>query len=241
MISRNKYFTVFNVSLIISIVLVLAFAVLIFTTGRSLDMDTSTWRPKAAPLMTRWASAVDPARPHPEYPRPQLVRAQWQSLNGVWDLEMEGHEKQKILVPFCVESALSGVMQRVEPDTEMVYTRTFTVDPAWSGRRVRLVLEAAEHEAVVLVNGREVGSHRGGYDSFSFDITEALQLGGGEETVTVRVRDPTETEAIPVGKQWQGGEREDKLSFIFYTPTSGIWQSVWLEAVPEEHVTRLQL
>jgi len=186
-------------------------------------------------IVTQWAASVTAANAHREYPRPQMVREAWECLNGQWEFSIqdgvppEGGTPARwlgrILVPFPVESALSGVARRVGPDQRLVYRRAFTVPAGWAGRRVFLRFGAVDWEARVLVNGREAGVHRGGYDAFSFDVTGYLDPGGVQELVVV-VRDPTDTGVQPRGKQVLSPEG------IFYTPVTGIWQSVWLEPVP---------
>jgi len=205
------------------------------------------WQPGPAPLMTRWGREVNPATsaPHPEYPRPDLAREKWLSLNGLWQFGViaEGVPipatlPEVILVPFCVESALSGVMQAVGPEDRMVYQRQFSLPASWTGGRVRLNFEAVDWDAEVWVDGQKVGRHTGGYNAWGVDI-EGVLGEGSEHSVTVVVRDPTEKEPNPVGKQWAGGERDS--GFIFYTATSGIWQSVWLEPLPATAVERLTI
>ena len=201
----------------------------------------SQWRPAEGPLRTRWSSEVTPDRVHPEYPRPQLVRTDWLGLNGLWDYAITPAEgdrpvqwEGKILVPFPVESALSGVMRRLGPEEHLWYRRTFEVPRGWAGRRLLLHFGAVDWEARVVVNGRELGTHRGGYDAFTCDVTDALRPGTVQE-VLVAVTDPTDAGTQPRGKQ----VREPRG--IWYTPTSGIWQTVWLEPVPERHITGLRL
>jgi hypothetical protein len=198
------------------------------------------WRPAAGPLMTRWAKDVSPERVHPEYPRPQMVRKDWLNLNGLWDYAITPKDAPaapekfagQILVPFPIESALSGVMKRVSDKQWLWYHRTFRVPGEWKGRRVLLHFQAVDWETTVLVNGKEIGSHQGGYDAFSFDITDALRRSGDQELL-VRVFDPTSSGSQPRGKQVNtpGG--------IMYMPTTGIWQTVWLEPVPEARIKRL--
>ena len=190
--------------------------------------------------MTRWAAEVSPTNALPEYPRPQLVRADWLNLNGLWDYAITPATTDKapafegqILVPFPLESALSGVMRRLDEKSLLWYRRHFTVPSAWAGRRVRLHFGAVDWQARVLVNGQEVGQHRGGYDGFSFDITESLK-GTGEQELIVAVTDPTEGDQ-PRGKQSR------KPEGIFYTPCSGIWQTVWLEPVSKVCIDDLGL
>ena len=169
--------------------------------------------------------------PWQRYPRPQLVREDWLCLNGYWDFVFEGRE-QPIRVPFCPESLLSGVDAPPRPGTELRYRRFFTVPPSWKGRRILLHFGAVMRRAVVLVNGREVARHENGYLPFSADVTEALREGKNELRVLV-VNDLDRR--FPWGKQ-----RQDRGG-MWYTPCSGIWQTVWLEPVPETYVRRLSI
>ena len=198
------------------------------------------WKPAAGPLMTQWAKDVSPEKALPEYPRPQMVRTDWQNLNGLWDYSITGKAQAapaeyqgKILVPFPVESALSGVMKPVKPDNRLWYHRTFEVPKTWAGKRVLIHFGAVDYEATVLVNGKELGTHKGGYDAFSFDITDALKNRGPQELV-VSVLDPTDG-ANPHGKQTLN------RSTWSYTPTTGIWQTPWLEPVPRGYVKVLRI
>ena len=201
--------------------------------------DIIGWHPAQAPLMTRWAAEVGPTNALPDYPRPQLVRPDWLNLNGLWDYAILSDSTNqpppfdgKILVPFPVESALSGVMTNLDEHNKLWYQRSFSVPEAWRGRRVRLHFGAVDWRSQIWVNGRDIGRHQGGYDTFTFDITDALHWNGAE-IITVGVTDPTEGDQ-PRGKQSR------KPEGIFYTATSGIWQTVWLEAVPEISIDRLK-
>ncbi len=200
----------------------------------------ASWRPAAGPLKTRWAKDVSPANALPDYPRPQMVREDWLNLNGLWDLAITSKEAtratfhEQILVPFPVESALSGVMRPVSENERIWYRRTFEVPAKWQGRRVLLHFGAVDYEATVLVNGQEVGRHRGGYDAFSFDVTDALKP-SGENELLVAAWDPTDAGTQPRGKQIR------KPHGIWYTPTSGIWQTVWLEPVNAAYITDLKI
>ena len=200
----------------------------------------AAWEPAKGPLMTRWAKDVSPENAHPEYPRPQMVREAWQNLNGLWQyaIAAEGEAPpvgkdltDEILVPFPVQSALSGVMK---PADRLWYRRTFTVPKAWNGGRVLLHFGAVDWEATVYVNGKKAGDHCGGYDAFTLDITDALK-GSGRQELIVGVFDPTNAGNQPRGKQVA------KPRGIWYTAVTGIWQTVWLEAVPETHIRRLIL
>ena len=205
----------------------------------------AAWQPEKAPLMTRWADDVSPSvvkeRP---YPRPAMKRSRWQTLNGLWDYAITGEDRGEqpasydgeILVPFAVESALSGVMERVGADRALWYRRSFEV-PAEMERGERLLLHfgAVDWDATVYLNGEQVGRHKGGFDPFSIDLTDALDGMSGEQELAVRVYDPTDAGNQPRGKQVKepGG--------IYYTPVTGIWQTVWLEPVPAASIRDLRV
>ena len=188
------------------------------------------WHAAKAPLMTRWARDVSPTNARPEYPRPLMRREAWLSLNGLWEYALTRRGQRppeyagRILVPYPIESALSGVRDTVGPARSLWYRRTFTVPPAWAGKSVLLHFEAVDWETHIWVNGRHIGTHQGGYDPFVFDITAALKNGGTQEIV-VAVWDPTDAGPQPRGKQVR------KPGGIFYTSVTGIWQTVWLEPV----------
>lgn len=212
-------------------------SLLLATLGNSVAAD---WHPGKASLMTRWAAEVGPTNALPDYPRPQLVRTNWLNLNGLWNyvitpdsVAQPASFTGKILVPFPVESALSGVMTNLDEHSRLWYRRQFSVPETWRGQRVRLHFGAVDWRCQVWVNSHEIGQHQGGYDAFTFDITDALQWKGAEE-ITVCVTDPTEGDQ-PRGKQSR------KPEGIFYTATSGIWQTVWLEPVPAVCIDRLRL
>ena len=203
-------------------------------------MAQAQWKPADGRLMTRWAKDVSPETAWPEYPRPQLVRPDWHNLNGLWQYAVRPKDAAQpeqwdgeILVPYCIESALSGVMKRVGPEERLWYRRAVVLPEGWSGRRVLLHFGAVDWEAKVWVNGKEAGEHRGGYDPFTFEITDLLQQ--GENEVVVRVWDPTDRGYQPRGKQVL------QPKGIWYTPVTGIWQTVWLEPVPKEYIRRLRI
>lgn len=217
----------------------LIFATLILASTPSIR--AADWQPASGPLKTRWAQDVSAEHALPEYPRPQLVREKWQNLNGLWDYAVEEKAAKQpqdfdgqILVPYPVESALSGVMKRVTPEQRLWYRRKFSVDPSWADQRVLLHFGAVDWETTVWLNGREVDKHQGGYDPFTLDITDALTKDGEQELV-VAVWDPSDAGPQPRGKQ------VNKPGGIFYTPTTGIWQTVWLEPVPQGHIESLKI
>ena len=200
------------------------------------------WQMKQGPMITPWSETIDVNNILGEYPRPQMEREEWLNLNGVWDLRkaVEGEAYQadftydkKILVPFPIESALSGIME--ESDNQCYwYRRTLTIPESMKGKNILLHFDAVDWEATVYVNGKKVGSHTGGYDPFYFDITSAL-TDGGEQEIAVYIHDNTGAEGQPKGKQ-----ALNKWG-CWYTPVSGIWQTVWLEPVNPVHITRLSI
>ncbi|MBN2385641.1 MAG: hypothetical protein JXB85_01380 [Anaerolineales bacterium] len=225
-----------------------------------------TWKPVPGDLMTRWAKAVLPELPWPEYPRPQMARPEWLNLNGLWNYAVtligergplleplfggesrDGmaareedpvsplflRDRGTILVPYPIESALSGVKRQLQPDERLWYWRTFTIPGEWHGKRILLHFGAVDWETVVWVNQAQVGLHRGGYLPFSFEVTPFLREGGNE--IVVAVWDPSDTHWQQRGKQVLDPKG------IWYTPASGIWQTVWLEPVPAAYIAGLRV
>ena len=193
------------------------------------------WKPVGDNIMSPWVEDVNPADVHPEYPRPQMVRGQWMNLNGLWDYAIapcgssDFVSEGKILVPFAVESALSGVGRRVGDDNELWYERQFTVPSSWKGKDVLLHFGAVDWKTDVWVNGYYVGEHKGGYDPFSFNVTPYLNK-SGQQTIRVKVYDATDQAFQPRGKQ------VEVPGLIWYTPVTGIWQTVWMEPVAKTHI-----
>jgi hypothetical protein len=230
-----------------------------------MSVSSPQWQPVQGHLMTRWAKDVSPDNVLPEYPRPQMVRhlvarrltagdiqtsPNWLNLNGLWEYAVrpwetgvtdpeeplcppwlpDGH----LLVPFPIESALSGVKRALQPDERLWYRRTFTLPDAWQDQRLLLHFGAVDWEARVWVNSQAVGSHRGGYDPFTFEITDHVQFDKENELV-VAVWDPTD------GHWQERGKQVLAPNTIWYTAVSGIWQTVWLEPVPQVFVSDLKL
>lgn len=197
------------------------------------------WSPKGDKIKTQWTENLDPTNVLPEYPRPGLTRSDWQNLNGEWDyaIRPKGEAEPavydgKILVPFAVESSLSGVQKEVGADNELWYKREFTVPSAWRKGDILLHFGAVDWKADVFVNDILIGSHQGGYTPFYFNIAPYLK--SGKQTLTVRVWDPSENGFQPRGKQTSNPES------IWYTAVTGIWQTVWLEPVHSTHVTAIK-
>jgi hypothetical protein len=201
---------------------------------------TAPEEPAASPLLTRWAEDVDPDNPPGGHPRPQMARTGWLSLNGTWGIAPAtpgepppfGRTLERtIRVPFPMESVLSGIRDHFD---RAWYRRVFDLPSSWRKQRILLHFGASDWETTVFVNGKAAGTHRGGYDPFSFDITDCLNPTNGQELV-VGIFDPTDAGDQPRGKQVA------KPQGIWYTPVTGIWQTVWLEPVPESHISRLSI
>ena len=202
----------------------------------SANAQQQQWHLLINRITTPWAQKVDPKAPLPEYPRPQLVRGTWQNLNGLWSyaiIPKNQNEPSKydgqILVPFAVESALSGVGKTVGKDSLLWYKNTVSINKALKGKETLLHFGAVDWQTEVFVNGKSVGIHEGGYDPFTFDITPFLKSGAKQE-IKIKVWDPTDDGPQPRGKQLK------KPEGIWYTPVTGIWQTVWLEGVAKTYI-----
>lgn len=200
---------------------------------------SAQWQPAGDNLKTDWGKNLDPENVLPEYPRPIMERERWQNLNGLWDYAIRPKNEAKptsfdgeILVPFAVESSLSGVMKPLGQHKALWYDREFTVPSAWKGDRIILHFGAVDWHAQVWVNDMKVGEHKGGYTPFSFDITPALQK--GTNRLTVKVLDPSADGWQPRGKQ------SNRPWILWYTTVSGIWQTVWMEPVAENRIESLK-
>jgi tetratricopeptide (TPR) repeat protein len=196
------------------------------------------WKMQPVALQTRWAKEVNPLHTHEGYPRPNMTRKNWTNLNGLWSYAITKKDEEpatydkNILVPYPIESALSGVKKGLMPDDNLWYKRTFTSPSGGSGIRTLLHFGAVDWQATIFINGQEAGSHTGGYTAFTLDITDKLKKGTNE--IVVKVFDPTDMGIGPHGKQVLNPEN------IYYTPSSGIWQTVWLENVPRTYITDIK-
>jgi hypothetical protein len=198
------------------------------------------WKMATIPVQSRWAKEVSPSNALAEYPRPQLVRANWQNLNGLWQYAITAKDaatpssfEGNILVPFAIESALSGVKKMVQPDQNLWYKKMITKPALKKGEKLLLHFGAVDWQATVFVNQKKVGFHSGGYQNFTIDITSAINK--NENELLVKVYDPTDQGPNPHGKQVLNPKD------IWYTPVTGIWQTVWLEKVSDSHIDHLKL
>lgn len=205
------------------------------------SLASQDWKPAGDRIRTKWTEQLSPDNVHKEYPRPQLIRAGgdevWRSLNGLWDYSVTGKDSDmdkadgKILVPFALESSLSGVGRTLGRNEALWYSRDFVLPSSWRKKRVILHFEAVDWSAEVFINGKYIGAHTGGFTHFSFDISPYIKKGNSSQNVRVKVIDATDNDFQPRGKQVMGPDG------IWYTPVSGIWQTVWIEAVGIGHIS----
>ena len=202
------------------------------------NAQQTSWKIVPGHITTQWAADVNPVNTLPDYPRPQLQRNGWQNLNGLWQfailpvsdtINIPSSFQGNILVPFPVESALSGVAKTVGKDSILWYQKNITIHGNRKGKKILLHFGAVDWRTDIFVNGKKIGRHEGGYDPFTFDITDALNK-GSKQQLSVKVWDPTDKGPQPRGKQVV------KPGGIWYTPVTGIWQTVWLETVPETYI-----
>ncbi len=197
-----------------------------------------SWTSVKGKIQSEWGEKLTPSQVLPEYPRPQLVRSEWVNLNGLWNYSIQpvGTAAQPaqfdgaILVPFAVESSLSGVQKTVGKDSVLWYQRNFMVPAQAKAKKILLHFGAVDWQCEVFVNDQLVGTHKGGFDPFSMDITAVVRKKGPQKLV-VKVWDPSDEGPQPRGKQVVNPNG------IWYTPVTGIWQTVWLEAVPATYIS----
>lgn len=212
-------------------IVLLSALIVMFSFGYS-----QSWKIAGERIQTNWSSKVDPSNVWQQYPRPQMVRNNWKNLNGLWDYALTRKEQNtpasfqgKILVPFAIESALSGVGKTVGKDSLLWYHTSFVIPSSMKGKNILLHFGAVDWQTKIFVNGKKIGEHKGGYDPFSFDITSAVKKSGKQELV-VSVWDPSDDGPQPRGKQVKNPNG------IWYTSVTGIWQTVWIEAVPTTYI-----
>ncbi|MFX0001580.1 MAG: glycoside hydrolase family 2 protein [Candidatus Hodarchaeota archaeon] len=205
------------------------------------ESNYSFWKPVEGQIMTRWVSDIDPKTPLPKYPRPQLKREEWLNLNGLWDYAICPKEisdvdnfEGKILVPYPIESALSGVRRKLNPNQKLWYHRKFTIPESWNKKKKLLHFGAVDWETTIWINKKLVGVHKGGYTPFYFEISDFLN-NSKENEITLSVWDPTDK-----GHQ-EHGKQSLKPKVILYTAVSGIWQTVWLEPVSNTYIKSLKM
>ncbi|KAF2338493.1 glycoside hydrolase family 2 protein [Flavobacterium tistrianum] len=198
------------------------------------------WKPPGDKIKTKWAEQVDPSKTLAEYPRPIMERSQWKNLNGLWNYSIQEFGKTapskydgQILVPFAAESSLSGVMKEVGAKNELWYETNFSIESGWNGKNILLHFGAVDWKTEVFINDVKVGSHTGGYTPFSFDITPFIKKRSTQKLV-VKVWDPSNDGPQPRGKQVKNPEG------IWYTPVTGIWQTVWIEPVNAKSISALK-
>ncbi len=198
-------------------------------------VTSAQWSPAGKEIKSPWAEEVNPGNVLPEYPRPQMVRQAWSNLNGLWNYAITSAEADdftpegQILVPFAVESSLSGVGRRITKENSLWYERTFVIPSKWKGKNILLHFGGVDWKSKVFVNGQFVGEHKGGYDPFTYDITPYIKK-SGKQTITVKVFDASDNSMQPRGKQCIVN------TGIWYTPVSGIWQTVWIEPVGDTYI-----
>ncbi len=220
--------------------IVLSVLILLISLPSCVKEKEAGWKIADNPLLTEWAADVDPAKPWPEYPRPAMLREEWLNINGLWQyaVTLKGNEpaqwEGEILVPYPIESALSGVKRRISEDECLWYKTDFKLPSGWKDNRILLHFEASDWETKVWIDGKAAGQHRGGYDPFCFDITEYVRPGKKHE-LRVSVWDPTSDGTQARGKQ------VTQPRGIWYTPSTGIWQTVWLEPVNDVYLKSFRI
>ena len=189
-------------------------------------------------MKTIWGERLNPDAVLQDYPRPQLVRGSYENLNGYWDMAITKTDARpdrwdgRILVPFSPEAALSGVNRALAPGEFLWYRRTLSVSGLFAGKRLLLHIGACDQQAKIFLNGQYVLSHTGGYTAFTADLTAFSHA--GDNDLTIQVRDDLEASQLSRGKQ------SSRRGGIWYTPQSGIWQTVWCEWVADNYVKAIR-
>ena len=251
---ESKWKKKFYIVLVISVIALIAAAIFIFLyfdKDKNENNEDNTanewkWKPAGDRIKTRWTEKLDQNKIWQEYPRPQLERKDWINLNGPWKYSIRTGDSLSpnphdgyILVPFPVESSLSGVMKSFTKDDILWYEKDIEIPKEWEGKHILLNFGAVDWKCELFINKNKVGEHTGGYTFFSFDITDFLKK--GKNTILLKVTDITDTVDPTWGKFQPVGKQTLNPSVIWYTPTSGIWQTVWLEPVNEYHIEKLEI
>ena len=198
------------------------------------------WLPAGNKIKTKWGNNLNQNNIWNEYPRPQLERKDWINLNGLWSYSITGKNAlkpgnldEKILVPFSLESSLSGVMKNLNEKEILWYYREFKIPENWKNKNILLHFNAVDWKCELFINDIKIGEHIGGYSEFYFDITNKLLE--GKNKILLKVFDPSDKGYQPVGKQ------SLNPNGIWYTSISGIWQTVWLEPVSEKYIEKIEI
>ena len=237
----SKWKKIALIFIIISIALLIALIIILILELKNNDDDEKKdWTPAGDKIKTKWGKNLNPKKVWQEYPRPQLERKDWLNLNGLWsysirnpnDLKPDIHDG-KILVPFSLESSLSGVMKSLSENKILWYEKEFEIPKGWKNNLILLHFGAVDWKCELFINDYKIGEHSGGYSPFYFDITQSLK--NGKNTIALKVTDPTDRSYQPRGKQTLSP------GSIWYTPISGIWQTVWLEPVKEHYFEKIEI
>ena len=256
----KKVFIIILITTICAFVLLGTFALLYFLDNKDNNKDNKSnssdseknpedkwdWKPAGDRIKTQWGIDLNPKKVWQEYPRPQIERKEWMNLNGPWKYAIRNKDELDpdeydgyILVPFPLESSLSGVMKNLSATDIIIYEKTVTIPKEWEGKQIVLNFGAVDWKCEVFINKLKVGEHTGGYSYFYFDITDYIK--GSQFNITLRVQDVTDTYYLDWGKYQPVGKQTITPSGIWYTPASGIWQTVWLEPVNIHHIERVDI
>ena len=256
-INANSKWKKFNITFILGTIFVLTVLTINVALFLTKEKESETkiqmnyainadWKPAGNRIKTKWGKNLDYKKVWQEYPRPQLQRADWMNLNGLWSYAIKDQSVMNttefdglLLVPFPVESSLSGVMKNLSQTEVLFYEKSVRIPDSWKGKNVLLNFGAVDWKCEVFVNKEKVGEHTGGYSYFYFDITKYLK--GTDNTITLRVTDVTDTYHAEWGKYQPVGKQTVTPNGIWYTPSSGVWQTAWLEPVSPDYIEKVEI